>query len=189
MPAAPRGPIVVVSGLPGAGKSSLAGSLRDALGLALLSLDTLKEAVVDGLGPAAPEDRFAIRLAAREATVRLAGDNPRGCLIDIWINPVRDDSGFVDALRGIEGARFAELVCRVPVETALERYAQRRRHPAHLPLDQGTRDRVLEAADRIGPLGLGPHLDVDTSTPVVDVRLASVVDWLVEHGVPRAVRS
>uniref|UniRef100_UPI002FCA74F6 hypothetical protein n=1 Tax=Aeromicrobium sp. TaxID=1871063 RepID=UPI002FCA74F6 len=110
-----RGPIVVVTGLPGAGKSSLAGRLRDALGLALFSLDTLKEAVVDGLGPAVPEDRFAVRLAAREAVVRLVRDNPRGCLVDIWINPVRDDSGFADALRGIDGARFAEVVCRVPV--------------------------------------------------------------------------
>lgn len=180
-----RGPLVVVSGLPAAGKTSLAKQLRDALGLALLSLDTLKEALVDGLGPAAPVDRFAVRTAAREATVRLAEDNPRGCVIDIWINPVRDDSGFADTLRGIEGARFAEVVCRVPVEVAVERYAQRRRHPAHLPMDQATMDRVLEAAPRIGPLGLGPHLDVDTSTPVEDDRLASVVDWLVEQGAPR----
>lgn len=180
-----RGPIVVVTGLPGSGKSSLAGQLRDALGLALFSLDTLKEAVVDGLGPVAPEDRFAVRSAAREATVRLAQDNPRGCLIDIWINPVRDDSGFADAMRGIDGARFAEVVCRVPVEIALERYGQRRRHPAHLPLDQATLDRVLEAAPLIGPLGLGPHLDADTSTPVDDDRLSTVVDWLVDQGVPR----
>ena len=176
---------MVVSGLPGAGKSSLAERLRDSLGLALFSLDTLKEAVVDGLGPATLEDRFAIRLAAREATVRLAVDNPRGCLIDIWINPGRDDSGFCDALRGIGEARFAEVVCRVPAEVALERYAQRRRHPAHLPMDEATRRRVLEAAPLIGPLGLGPHLDVDTSTPVDDRRLGTVVDWLVHQGVPR----
>ncbi len=181
-----RAPIVVVSGLPGAGKSSLAAQLRDALGLALVSLDSLKEAVVDGLGPDAPQDRFAIRLAAREATVRLAEDNPRGCVIDIWINPVRDDSGFADAMREIDGAHFVEVVCRVPVEVALERYTQRRRHPAHLPMDDGTRDRVLEAAPRIGPLGLGPHLDVDTSVPVDDERLADVVDWLVGQGVRSA---
>ncbi len=72
MTTSPRGPIVVVSGLPGAGKSSLARQLRDVL--------------------------------------RLAQDNPRGCLIDIWINPVRDDSGFADAMRGIDGARLATVV-------------------------------------------------------------------------------
>ena len=48
---------------------------------------------------------------------------------------------------------------------------------------------VDEYADLIGPLGLGPHVDVDTSVPVGDDRLTTVVDWLVDHGAPRAAGS
>ena len=55
--------IVLVTGLPGSGKSTLARALRDATGLPLFGLDTVKEAVVDGLG-AMPDDRYVVRLRA-----------------------------------------------------------------------------------------------------------------------------
>jgi chloramphenicol 3-O-phosphotransferase len=177
-----RGPIVVVSGLPAAGKSTLAARLRDELGLPLLSLDTVKEAIVDGMGADVPADRFVVRRAARDIVVALAAANPQGCLIDIWINPGRDESGFADGLRAIEDARFVEVLCRVPVEIALERYAGRHRHPAHLPMDDATRRRIEDAAPLIGPLGLGPHIDVDTVVPVAGERWETLVSWLVGHG-------
>jgi hypothetical protein len=113
--------------------------------------------------------------------VALAAANPQGCLIDIWINPGRDESGFADGLRAIEDARVVEVVCRVPVEIALERYAGRHRHPAHLPLDDATRQRVEDAAPLVGPLGLGPHIDVDTTNPVAGDRLQTLVSWLAGH--------
>ena len=42
--------LVYVSGAPGAGKTSLAGPLADALGYALLTKDTIKETLHDALG-------------------------------------------------------------------------------------------------------------------------------------------
>lgn len=176
-----RGPVVVVSGLPGSGKSTLAEQLHDELGLALLSLDTVKEAVVDGLGPQAPEDRFAIRRAARQIVVDLAAANPRGCLIDIWIDPHGDESGFCEGLRSLGAVPVLEVLCRVPVDVAIERYRRRQRHPAHLPMDDSTERRIRDAAPLIGPLGLGPHLDVDTTTPVLGPRLDTVLDWLADR--------
>ena len=46
-----RSSIVVVSGAPGAGKSSLAEPLAIALGFPLLSKDQIKEVLYDALGP------------------------------------------------------------------------------------------------------------------------------------------
>ncbi|MDQ3095655.1 MAG: ATP-binding protein [Actinomycetota bacterium] len=165
-------PVIVVTGLPGSGKTTLGRQLSASLGLPLLSLDSVKEAIVDRLDVA---DRFAVRAAAREVLARIIPDCPHGCLIDIWVNPVRDHGEVRDALRGLGEARFAEIVCTVPAELAIERYADRPRHQAHLPADQGTIDRIREAAPMIGPLGLGPARAVDTSQ---EVDLESLVAWL-----------
>lgn len=172
------GPVVVVSGLPASGKSTLAARLRDELRLPLLSLDTVKESLVDGLGADAPDDRFALRRAARQVIVDLTAANPGGCVIDVWIDPGGDESRFCDGLRELGDLAFSELVCRVPVDVALERYGRRHRHRAHLPLDDYYRRRIEDAAPLIGPLGLGPHLDVDTTTPVLGTRLDEIVAWL-----------
>jgi glucokinase len=166
------GPVIVVTGLPGSGKTTLGRRLSTHLGLPLLTLDSVKEAIVDRLDVA---DRFAVRAAAREVLARIIPDCPRGCLIDIWVNPVRDHGEVRDALRGLGEARFVEIVCTVSADLAIKRYAGRPRHRAHLPADQGTIDRITEAAPMIGPLGLGPTRAVDTSQ---EVDLEALVAWL-----------
>ena len=154
-------PVIVVSGLPASGKTTLARRLSAVLRLPLLSLDTIKEAIVDEI---TVEDRFAVRSAAREIVARLVQDSPAGCLVDIWVNPVRDTRDVADRLGAIAGVRYLEVVCRVPTEQAVERYAVRTRHPAHLAAgDDDALARIREAGPKIGSLGLGPAYDVDTS--------------------------
>jgi len=171
---------VVVSGLPGAGKSTLARRLGELLTLPVLSHDTVKEGVVDGLA-GADLDRFAVRTAATTVIARLAAAQPTGCLIDVWVDPVADAGRTADVLRE-SGRAFLEIVCLVSVDVAIERYAARTRHPAHDGLTADIERRMREAAPHIGPCGLGPHRDVDTTRPLDDAVLADLIGWLRDPG-------
>src|SRR5258708_16229188 len=56
--------VVLVSGAPGSGKTSLAGPLAAELGFALLSKDRIKETLHDALGAPAPDLAWSRRLGA-----------------------------------------------------------------------------------------------------------------------------
>lgn len=166
--------VVLVTGVPASGKSSIAGPLAEALELPLLSKDVVKEALFDVLG--IRDREWALRLGAASAEVlwSLIPRCPRGAVVDIWIDPRRD----VETARaglGRSGARIMEVLCDCPGELAVRRYADRVRHPGHQPPDESILGRIRESARIIEPIGLGPALRVDTSSPV-DV--GAILAWL-----------
>jgi adenylate kinase family enzyme len=169
--------LIVVSGLPAAGKSTLTRMLATALRLPVLSLDTIKEAVVDHLGV---EDPMLVRRTALEVMSRVVEQGGGDCLADIWIDPARDTVEVAARFRAIPGLSFVELVCRVPTELAVERYSGRSRHRAHLPPNDQSISRIRAAGPAIAPLGLGPAYDVDTTG---EIDQPAVLGWLAAHGV------
>lgn len=152
--------LLVVTGIPGAGKTTLGSALADALGVPFLSLDAIKERLyADGNSRA---DRYALRLAAEgELAVRLAA-TPGTVVVDVWIAPGRDTERITELLQQA-GKRVVELLCRVPTETAVARYVRRRRGGPHLPPDEATVTRIREASAAFKPLGIGTCIEVDTS--------------------------
>ena len=167
--------VVLVTGVPASGKSSLARPLSEALELPLLSKDVVKEALFDVLGISDRE--WALRLGAASAEVlwALLPECPRGAVVDIWIDPRRDVEMARAGLARAAAARIMEVLCECPGEVAVSRYAERVRHPGHQPPDESILGRIRESAPLIEPLGLGPALRVDTTGPV-DVE--AVLSWL-----------
>lgn len=171
--------LVVVAGVPGSGKSTLAAQLAAALDLPLISLDAIKEALHDAPGGAS-RTRGDMRMAAEVVMARRMAQTLSGAVVDIWLDPTRDDR---DRLRATLPPELLvrEVFCDVPAETAVTRYAGRVRHGPHLPPDKEVLSRIRAAVELLAegssfaPRGLGPVLRVDTSREVV---IPDLVTWL-----------
>lgn len=170
-----NGVVVLVTGLPASGKTTLGRRLSLALGLPLLAKDVVKETLFDTLGV---RDRLwsqQLGAAANEVLWALLPDCPPGAVLDLWFDP-RRDVGFAQRGLARAGVQTAvEVLCDCPGEVAARRYAKRIRHPGHLQADEVTLQRIRESGPLMAPLGVGPTLRVDTTRPV-DV--ADVVTWL-----------
>jgi predicted kinase len=173
--------VVLVSGVPGAGKSTLAGPLAAGLGFALLGKDRIKETLHDALG-APPADRpwsgtqrsstqrsgrpwtKWLGGAAMELIWALAADAP-AVVLEANFRPRSEyERGRITGL----GGQVVEVYCDCPIQLAIARYNGRAasRHPVHVV------DTLSEelAAEFDRPIGLGELVVVDTSGPV-DVAL------------------
>jgi predicted kinase len=154
---------VVVTGVPGSGKTTLGRALAQALEAPFLALDAIKERLYESSGGALLG--VDLRLAAeRELSARLSAYEGR-VVVDIWIQPGRDTAR-VAAWLTASASRVVEVLCRVPAEVAVDRYRRRVRFGPHGPADEETLQRIRDATAACIPLGLGPCIEVDTSAPV-----------------------
>lgn len=159
---------VVLSGLPGAGKSQIAAPLARELGLGIFAKDPVKEALWDSLD--GPNDLQWSRLlgrAANEVVVSVAGANAGGVLDSFWRHEWAGEA------LGRLPHPVIEVFCVCPVEEARRRYTQRRRHDAHMDAPR-TDDADLWGDERNAPLFEGA-LAVDTTAPVDVPELAKAI--------------
>jgi predicted kinase len=154
--------LIVVTGVPGAGKTGLATALAERLGTALVSLDEIKEELALG---AEDTPRDWLRYDAEAELARRLKALEGEAVVDIWIAPRRDTERVRDLLEPWWD-RLVEVRCQVPAAVALERYAARERTWPHLPPDDDTLARIRDAADHPESLGAPRTVVVDTTRPV-----------------------
>jgi predicted kinase len=165
--------VVVVTGPPASGKTTLARPLAHHLGLPLLGKDTIKEALFDTLGTG--DRAWSRRLGAASYAVLLAlARELPAAVLDANFYPDHGPALLRTCQRPIE------VFCRCPAAEVERRFTQRApgRHPGHV-------DHVLDAQLKaaldggVGPLGLGgPVLEVDTRGPV-DV--TAIARWVKQQ--------
>lgn len=171
--------VVLVNGLPAAGKSTLAPPLASALELPLLSKDVIKETHADVLGsdppPGLTQREWNRRLgtAASQTMWALLGTSAPGAVLEnSWRADVRElvEAGLCRA--GVD--HVAEVWCEAPLDVLRSRFARRWASSHAIHGVEPDEDEWAQMVQHAEPLGLGPVLRLDTSG---HVDLGSVVEW------------
>jgi glucokinase len=160
---------VVVSGIPGSGKSSLALQLAPLLGLAVIDKDDILERLFDSKGVGDSDWR---RTLSRESDLifRQESEASQGALlVSHWHLPGMSPhsgtpTGWLVRLSG----RIVNLHCACPAEVAAARFIQRIRHPGHLDKAM-SRAQILTSIRelvRLQPPAIGERVSVDTSAEI-----------------------
>ena len=168
--------IIMVSGAPASGKSTLARALARVFSYPLLSKDTLKESLFDSLGtplgnnvdsPAALS-----RLLSRAAMDLLWSLAPYCPKVILEANFRPKSQHERERFAALEGRKL-EVYCHCTPEEAARRFRERAtradHHPAHSMKTVSAE--MLEEFDR--PVGLCPLIDVDTEFPVDPLEVAN----------------
>jgi predicted kinase len=160
--------VVVVTGPPASGKSTIARELAQALPAPLLAKDPIKEALFDGLGTGDAEwskklgiATYAILFQMLEEEVR-AG---RSCVLEANFDH-NEASAQLAAIQLRHPFRALQIVCTASRAALLERFRARSgsRHPGHI--DDERLEDVVESIDagRWRALELdGELVEVDTT--------------------------
>ena len=128
--------VIVVSGLPGSGKTTLARTLGARLPAPVVERDRLAEVCFDALGPGSPAVG-ALGSVSYELLFHIAGEllrSRRSMVLESNFSRARH-AARIRALVDGSAYRLAELHCRAPADVLGDRFAARARsggrHPRH----------------------------------------------------------
>ena len=161
-----RKPFVVVSGLPGSGKTTLARRLAPGVSLPLIDKDDILDRLFEskGVGNAAWR-----RTLSRESDLILQHEatNSNGAILaSFWHLPgMPSDSGTPIDWLDTPSHRVVNVHCVCDLELAASRFVQRPRHPGHLDGESSYADVLVSLRNlaQLPPLAIGRRIDVDTS--------------------------
>lgn len=163
--------LIVLNGMAGAGKTTLARPLAAELGVPFVSKDGLKEALGDAVD--SPLPTRALGALAADALWRITGMLDGTVLVEsVWLAD-RDEEWFRRGWESAGSPAGVEVWCEAPREVMRERFLTRPRHAVHD--DQGRREEWERFADAARPMTGFPVLTVDTTGPVDVTALARAV--------------
>jgi len=164
MTAKPIRRVVLVSGPPGAGKTTLAEPLAEALGFPLITKDDIKETLFDALEGPAGDLQYSRQLGtAAMALLWTLGERCPQVVLEANFRP--KDPVVQQRVARLNG-HIVEVYCRCSDSELIRRYNARsaagERHPVH-----ALSTLLPEYLDDFAhPIGVGTVIEVDTTQPV-----------------------
>jgi shikimate kinase len=162
-------PYVILSGLPGSGKTTIGRELAPALDLPLIDKDDILDRLFEAKGIGDAPWRHLLSREADDVLRREVLHTGGAVVVSFWHLPgMPADSGTPTAWLQALPAPLLNVHCVCAPEVAARRFLRRRRHAGHLDDRQSFAD-VLESLhqlDRLAPLDLQRRIDIDTSLAV-----------------------
>jgi hypothetical protein len=156
---------VVVSGIPGSGKTTLGRKLAEALRLPFYDKDDILEGLFESGGIGDVTWRKKLSRQSDEELVRRVTASAGAVMVSFWqTEKTGQESGTpVDWIKQLSG-RVLEIQCSCDPTLAARRFNERRRHAGHLDnLKPAANPTEFTRLASSGPLGVGEVTVVDTS--------------------------
>jgi glucokinase len=184
---APGRRFVIVSGLPGSGKSRLAVRLAPLLQLPVIDKDDILEGLFQTKGAGDSAWRRALSRESDLVFQRQAEASEGALLVSFWRVPgMPADSGTpTEWLAGLSN-RLVHLCCECLAEVAAYRFHRRARHPGHLDHER-SHDGILQTIRDLAllqPLAIGERFSVDTAGEIALEDLAARIAAALFPGGP-----
>lgn len=161
--------LLIFTGLPASGKTSLARTLAQELNLEFIDKDDFLEAMFETEDCGGIDERRHLSRLSDQTFKKAVIAAPRAAVVSFWRGPsVAESSGTsVDWVFELP-AEIIEIYCECPAEIAALRFTSRKRHPSHFD-NTRTLEVLRKSFDALvcdGPLGLGKLIRVNTASQI-----------------------